>query len=246
MADDFHIHNSVANMHIWLLYQRLRDFSHNKFAHLLREELIDGFNDMIKTEMDTVDVLRRFKKVEQIDNYLYAIRNNLDFHFHINGSTSELPEFKLDALVWTCVFHEKVPRYSDKVYRMASYLLEHFKYLKTLDYVEIEKCMVDWSVNRVPFNPRERFTRISANQPLSIEEFEKEYESPYETKKYHYNYRHERELADENLKKTYINMTTKAHFDNQDKTVRVENMNIDAMNSKEREEIIYKMKLELE
>jgi len=41
-------------------------------------------------------------------------------------------------------------------------------------------------------------------------------------------------------------MKTKAHFDNQDKTVRIENLNIDAMNSKEREEIIFKMKKELE
>jgi hypothetical protein len=28
-------------------------------------------------------------------------------------------EYKLDALVWTCIFHEKVPRYSDKVYKMS-------------------------------------------------------------------------------------------------------------------------------
>ena len=32
LQDDFHIHNSIANMHLWLLYQRLRDFSSNKFA----------------------------------------------------------------------------------------------------------------------------------------------------------------------------------------------------------------------
>jgi hypothetical protein len=32
LQEDFHIHNSVANMHIWLLYQRLRDFAENKFA----------------------------------------------------------------------------------------------------------------------------------------------------------------------------------------------------------------------
>jgi len=81
---------------------------------------------------------------------------------------------------------------------------------------------------------------------LSIEEFEKEYDSPYQTKKYHYNYRHELELADDNLKKTYINMKSKAHFDNADKTVRVENLNIDALNGKEREEMIFKMKKDLE
>jgi len=32
LQDDFHIHNSIANMHLWLLFQRLRDFSSNKFA----------------------------------------------------------------------------------------------------------------------------------------------------------------------------------------------------------------------
>ena len=41
-------------------------------------------------------------------------------------------------------------------------------------------------------------------------------------------------------------MKSKAHFDNQDKTVREENLNIDAMNSKERDEMRFKMKKELE
>ena len=123
-------------MHLWLLFQRLRDFSHNKFAHQLKEELIENFNRIIKHEMDTVEVLKRYKKVEQIDNYLQAIRNNLDFHFHINGVSVTQPEFKLDALVWTCIFHEKVPRYSDVVYRMACYLLEHYRYLQTLQYTK--------------------------------------------------------------------------------------------------------------
>jgi len=33
LHDDFHIHNSVANMHLWLITQRLRDFANNKFAY---------------------------------------------------------------------------------------------------------------------------------------------------------------------------------------------------------------------
>jgi len=88
LQDDFHIHNSIANMHIWLLYQRLRDFSENKFAFQLREELIDTFNKMISAEMEDVQVLRKFKKIEDIENYLFAIRRNLDFHFFINGATA--------------------------------------------------------------------------------------------------------------------------------------------------------------
>lgn len=125
---------------------------------------------------------------------MYAIRRNLDFHFFVNGITSTVPEYKLDALVWSCIFHEKVPRYSDQVYKMSIYLLEHFKYLKTLNYTDLEVATVDWGTHRIPYNVRERFTRIAANKPLSLEEFEAEYDSPYKVKKYHYNYRHPEEL----------------------------------------------------
>ena len=139
--------------------------------------------------MEDVAVLRKFKKIEDIENYLYAVRRNLDFHFYVNGATSMNPEMKFDALVWTCIYHEKVPRYSDKVYKMAAYLLEHWKYLRTIDFTAIETCQVDWSVNRVNYNVKQRFTRHAANIPLSEEEFEKEKASPYKTKRYHYNYK---------------------------------------------------------
>lgn len=152
LEEDFHIHNSVANLHIWLIYQRLRDFSENKFAHQLREELIDNFNAMINNEMEGVDVLRRHKKIEDIDNYLFAIRRNLDFHFFINGCSVDDPAYKLDALVWTSIFHEKVPRYSNKVYRMSAYLLEHYHYLKTLSFSDIEKGNINWGAWRIPAN----------------------------------------------------------------------------------------------
>lgn len=113
IPNDFHINHSIANMHLWLLYQRLRDFSENKFAFTLREDLIDAFNKMTNEEMDNVDVLRKAKKIEDIDNYMFAIRRNFDFHFFINGKSVDDPYYKIDGLVWSCIFHEKVPRYSD-------------------------------------------------------------------------------------------------------------------------------------
>lgn len=61
-------------MHLWLLYMRLRDFTSNKFAEQLKEELIEAFNEFINTEMETVEVLRKHKKIEELDNYLFAIR----------------------------------------------------------------------------------------------------------------------------------------------------------------------------
>jgi hypothetical protein len=79
-------------------------------------------------------VLRKNKKLESIENYLFAIRRNFDFHFFINGKSAENNYFKLDALVWSCIFHEKVPRYSDKVYKMAEYFKQHFDYINTLSF----------------------------------------------------------------------------------------------------------------
>jgi hypothetical protein len=49
-----------------------------------------------------------------------------------------------------------------------------------------------------------------------------------------------------NLRKTYINLCTNAFFHNKDKTIRIENLNYDSMNTKERELVIYNMKRELE
>ena len=126
---------------------------------------------------------------------------------------------------------------------MAQYLLNHWHYLNTLDFTTIERCEIDWSVHRIPFNARERFTRLAANVPLTPEEFENEMDSPYKTKKYHYNYRHPSELTEENLHRTFINMQTTALLQNKDMSVREDVFNKDGINSKEREEAMLKMKL---
>lgn len=68
---DFHIQHSIANLHVWLLYQRLRDFSENKFAFYLREDLIDTFNTFTDNEMQNVDVLRKMKKIEDLSNFMF-------------------------------------------------------------------------------------------------------------------------------------------------------------------------------
>lgn len=59
VENDFHINHSIANMHVWLIYQRLRDFAENKYAFVLKEELIEAFNKLTRSEMQDVDVLRK-------------------------------------------------------------------------------------------------------------------------------------------------------------------------------------------
>ena len=59
VENDFHINHSIANMHVWLIYQRLRDFAENKYAVQLKEDLIENFNKLTQTEMMDVDVMRK-------------------------------------------------------------------------------------------------------------------------------------------------------------------------------------------
>jgi hypothetical protein len=99
------------------------------------------------------------------------------------------------------------------------YLLHHFEYMRTLDFTDIEMGNFEFTTARIPYNCRETFTRLSANKPLSPEEFEKEVDSPYNIKKYHYNYRHPEESTEDCLRATFVNMATKAFFERQDKTV---------------------------
>jgi|LauGreDrversion4_2_1035121.scaffolds.fasta_scaffold196587_1 hypothetical protein len=244
VENDFHINHSIANMHVWLLYQRLRDFAENKYAFELKEQLIEAFNKLTSSEMQNVDVLRKQKKIDDIENYLFALRRNFDFHFFINGKSVDDPYYKLDALVWSSIYHEKVPRYSEKVYKMAEYMVQHYFYLKTLSFSEIEQCVIDWSSYRVPYNYNKKIIKV--NPPLSEEEFEKEYNSPYKVKKYHYNFRPDDELSEENLRKTFINLCTTAFFHNKEKTIREEHLNLDSLDSKEKEQVIYRMKKQLE
>jgi hypothetical protein len=70
---------------------------------------------------------------------------------------------------------------------MSEYFIGHFEYLKSLNFEDIEKGMIDWSAYRVPFNYQNKVVKV--NLPLGEEEFEKEAESPYKVKKYHYSFR---------------------------------------------------------
>lgn len=127
---------------------------------------------------------------------------------------------------------------------MSEYFVAHYQYLKSVPFTQIEKGMVDWSAYRVPFNYQNKV--IKMNPPLSEEEFEREHESPYKVKKFHYSFRREEELTEENLKKTFVNLCTNAFFHNKEKTVRSENLDLDSMNTKEKELVMYNMKRELE
>lgn len=245
VEEDFHINHSIVNMHIWLIITRLRDFTKNKFAEDLGLDLIDTFNGFTRKEIYDLDVMRKERKIDNIENYLYAIRKNFDNHFYINGKTAENPYFKIDALVWSCIYHEKIPRYSDKVYKMSEYLIRCFKFIKTLSFQEIEGGNIDWNACRIPINYEDRV--IKYNIPLSEYEFKREMNSSYKVKKYHYNYRWAEELTEENLKKTFVNMV--AHdrlYSGNEKSVKKEDLDFDALKGEAKKEMIFRLQQKLD
>lgn len=176
--------------------------------------------------------------------YLEAQRRVYDYHFLMGGKSAENPYYKIDALVWTNIFMEKVPRYSDKVYKMSEYFIQHYKYLKTLSYEQIEQCDVHWSPFRVGFNYTDKIVKY--NVPLTEEEFEQELNSPYAIKQYHYDFIKPTELEMNTLKKTFVNYRIISSMIGKDKTVTIDALKKDNLNSHEREELQYRMQLELE
>lgn len=189
--------------------------------------------------------MRKERKIDSIENYLFAIRKNFDNHFYINGKTAENPYFKIDALVWSCIYHEKIPRYADKVYKMSEYLMRCFKLIKTLDFQQIEGGNIDWNACRIPINYEDRV--IKYNVPLSEYEFKREMNTSYKIKKYHYNYRWADELSDEYLKKTFINMVTHDKlYTKNDKSVKTEDLNFDALQGEDKKEMVFRLKQKLD
>lgn len=83
---------------------------------------------------------------------------------------------------------------------------------------------------------------MKINPPLSEEEFEREFNSPYKVKKFHYNFRQEDELNEANLQKTFVNLCTTAFFHNKEKTIRDEHLNLDSLSTKERDEVVFRMR----
>lgn len=48
------------------------------------------------------------------------------------------------------------------------------------------------------------------------------------------------------MRKTFVNLCTTAFYHNKEKTIREEHLNLDSLGTKEKEEIVFRMKKQLE
>lgn len=74
--------------------------------------------------MDRIGKIHLKKKndfIKDVNHFMVNNRNAFDRHFNVLYKND--PYEKIDALVWSTIFFEKVERYSEEVYLMSEYLI---------------------------------------------------------------------------------------------------------------------------
>jgi hypothetical protein len=200
---DFYISHSFASMHIWLLCQRLQHFKRNKAAHELIHDILKSYKEICKSEFENVDTIRRLSKFTSIEELFDDQRNMLNWHFYIYNPSVENNFFKIDALVWSYIYRERIDRYDDRVYKLSHYLIHHFEKLKQYTFEEIESCDIRWDVySSIPYNYKDKIDRF--NTQISSDEIFIEKYSDFQYKLYSYNYKTPYERNEEQLIKTFM------------------------------------------
>lgn len=75
--------------------------------------LLKGMGKHTETQVGKIHLRKKNELIRDIEAYLKSGRDYMEHHFNRNPETIKNNYFKLDALVWSIVYFEKVPRYSE-------------------------------------------------------------------------------------------------------------------------------------
>lgn len=185
LPPDFHIEFAILNMHVWMVLRRLQKFNNRK-SELMIKVLQQTFERHTDFEVSKIHLKKKNDFIKDLIYFCDLNRQNYEKHFYGNFKTSQNPYFKIDSLVWSTIFYEKVERYSDRVYLMSEYLIKHFRYIQTLSLEDIESGQIDFDIYRNSLNFKQKIQEF--NPPLSQEEFDAELSNSNPIKKFFYNY----------------------------------------------------------
>jgi len=184
---DFQIEIMFLNLHVWFLLNRFSDFNNSGFVGAFKNYLLNQLESYVEDNIMKLHINRKNDFILDTNHYLQNCQKFLTYHFKGNPKTISNPIYKLDALVWTLIFFEKVDRYDERVYIVANYILETYYYMQTLTIDDFKAFNMSFNVFRIPVNYRQRIEKI--NPPLSKAEFEAEKSKPADLKKsYRYDY----------------------------------------------------------
>ena len=190
LPPDFHITHAILNVHIWLILNRLKNIGGQEIRYLVKI-ITESYSQITNFKVMKIHLKKKNDFIKDLNSFMKQNRNSFERHFELNPKTSVNPYHKIDALVWSAVFFEKVDRYADSVYIVAEYLMQHYDYINTLSYEDIVDGRIAWDAYRVPLDYKTKICKV--NPPLSQEDFEAELNSPNENKKFFYTYEDDKE-----------------------------------------------------
>lgn len=185
LPPDFHITHAILNMHIWLIINRLKNIGGQEIRYLIKI-ISESYSQITNFKVMKIHLKKKNDFIKDLNSFMKQNRNSFERHFEIDPKTSVNPYYKIDALIWSTVFFEKVDRYADSVYIVAEYLMQHYEYINTLSYDDIIDGRLAWDAYRVPQEYKTKICKV--NPPLSKAEFEAELSNPNEIKKFFYTY----------------------------------------------------------
>ena len=208
---DFFISNAILSLHIWLIIQRLNNFKRSKASYELINNIIKLNKKICNSLFQNVDTLRKMSKFAKIEENAEEQKNKFHWHFNIYNPTVENNFLKIDSLVWSYIFREKIDRYDDKIYKMSHYIVYHFNKFKELDFYDFKNLNFDFNLNCIPQNYKANI--IKFNPPLSKNDQFLENYNNFIYRSYVYSYKTEIERSFNNLYKTFIRYTHDQTFD---------------------------------
>jgi hypothetical protein len=167
---DFQIELMMLNIHIWLLLDRLKQLDKGAFSQTIPGYFISSLDVYSNEFLTSFHMGRKTKHVYDTREYLKQFRKRLDQHFRENMRFAANPADRIDALVWSALLLEKCDRYDNRVYLLASYLLETWKALQQYDFEDFKNLKIVFNPFVVPVDYRKQLEAI--NPPLSRADYE--------------------------------------------------------------------------
>lgn len=188
LPPDYHIEYGLLNFHIWLIIRSIQRHPSKK-SELMWRALQNAFEKHSKNDVNTIHLKKKNDFIKDLKYFSEMNRTTFEYHFIGNHKTAQNPYLKVDALVWSTIYFEKVDRFSDRVYLLAEYCVRQFKWAMGLSLEEIEAGQIDFDIYRTSLDYKGRIQGL--NPPMTEEELEEELLSDRKVKKFYYNYEEE-------------------------------------------------------
>lgn len=122
---DFLIELNMLTSHVWIVRNQLKATNHPK-ADYAEKSLSEKLKNYIDYKVGLLSIRRKNDFYNEIKNIRNTINCVLYEQFVFDKEKSLNPYLRIDSLVWSFIFLEKVPRYDPHIYQFSEYLIQNF------------------------------------------------------------------------------------------------------------------------